>query len=112
MVKVASERKRKARWQLLLSRIGTGLAGLSFVFGVLNGGALALRSDFGQLASLLFSDAGAVFSNGSDFFFSLLETFPIEAALWVVIPLFALLAFADVLGHVMARTERYHFARS
>ena len=108
---VASERQKSSRWQLFLSRVGTGLAGLSLVFGVLNGGSLAARSDFGQLVSLLFSDAGTVLGNGSDFFFSLLETFPVEAALWVAVPLFVLLAFADVLGHVMIRTERYHFSR-
>ena len=66
-----------------------GSAGAA-IFTGLTFGQTILQSEFWSIATLVFSDAGVVLNNLSDFSSSLLETIPVVNIIAILLPVFTL----------------------
>lgn len=84
---------RRQKKILLITRIGRTLSILAFLFMGFSFGQRILSSDFWQIASLLFSDAGIVTNYLNEFLSSLLETLPALSISLFLAPIFSFLLF-------------------
>ena len=78
----------------------------AFLAAIFWHGEALLESDFWNVSGLFFSDMDVVVSHGSDFLFSLLETFPIVPAVSFLAPVFVLLLIAK--EYVALKDCQYH----
>ena len=88
---IASENSQKVARKLMMAR-----AGIAVSFGVLTYtlfvfGKTFLQSDFWNLAKLMLSDTGTIFSNMGSFSLSLLETLPVVEISAMLVPVLAVM---------------------
>jgi len=89
--KIALERKWQVKKKLIFTDILSLSSAGALVFVLINFGSELLKSDFWNLARLVFSDTAVVAGNWKDFLFSLLETFPAAHAALILAPVFLLM---------------------
>jgi len=91
MAKIEKLRERQVKRKLMWSRLSLAGSFGAFALAVWGYGNAFLQSDFWMLLRLTLTDAGAVFKNWNDFFFSLAETFPVVSAAIMLVPVIAIL---------------------
>lgn len=89
--RIAKEKTRKAKRQLVFSCVGlVSSLLLAMLAGIFFGQAF-LQSEFWMMVSLAFSDISVVTNNLDTYSMSLLETFPVVHAIIFLAPVFLLL---------------------
>lgn len=78
------------RRKLLLSQLGSLGSAFAVVYTLFVFGQAVVGSEFWTMLSLLFTDAGVVFSNWDNFFYSVMETFPVLTLAVILLPVFFL----------------------
>jgi hypothetical protein len=91
LARIEKLQNQQIKIKLAWSYFSLATSGAAFVLAIFALGNSFLQSDFWILLRLLLTDASAVMSNGNDFLFSLLETFPAVSASILLIPVFAIL---------------------
>ena len=89
--RIAELRLREARRAILVSYARLAVSGGLFVMACFFVGSTILGSEFVRTLSLLFSDMTLLAQYGSDFFWLVLETFPVIPVVLLLTPLFFLL---------------------
>ncbi len=93
LLAVEQERQKQDFRNRILVSFGLSASVLTLIPAAWVYGGQFFGSDFWSMFTLLFSDIQVVWEYSSDFFLSLLEMFPIEAAALLFIPTFAFLLF-------------------
>lgn len=97
------ERKRLIKKKLIISYIGLIGSLVIALYTTLTFGNIFFKSDFWNIISLAFSDAGVVFGHWNDFMFSILETFPAITVAIILAPIFT---FMLSIGSYLDLTNR------
>lgn len=90
-IKVLEE--NQVRQALLITHIGRSISIVALLLIGLSFGHSIITSEFWELASLLFTDAGIVMNYFSDFAYSLLETLPAFPIALILMPILSFLLF-------------------
>ena len=90
MQKIDFQKAKIAQRNLIFSYVGLAGSGVAILGAIFSFGGSVLEAEFWKLSTLLFSDLAIVASNLPDFFYSLLETFPVISAIAILIPVFTL----------------------
>jgi hypothetical protein len=90
------ERSRLTSRKLAFVYSGLAASVAAFFYAFAIFGSAILRSDFWNLLSLIFSDAGVVVSHWNDFLLSLLENLPVLNIMAILIPVFAMLILLNL----------------
>lgn len=93
LLAIEQERQKQDFRNRILVSFGLSASVLTLIPAAWVYGGQFFGSDFWSMFTLLFSDIQVVWEYSSDFFLSLLEMFPIEAAALLFIPTFAFLLF-------------------
>ncbi|MFA5872157.1 MAG: hypothetical protein WC858_05595 [Parcubacteria group bacterium] len=93
--KISLIKEGRVRRKLLLSYVGFATSFSALIYAGTVFGSLILRSEFWNLANLLFTDMGIIAGHWTDFLFSLLETFPAVYLVAMIIPVFVFLISAS-----------------
>lgn len=93
------------RQQLMLSYTYLSGSILAVFWAFLTFGQAILKSEFWGVISLAWTDAGIVFSNWNDFFYSALETFPTLALAIILLPVF--LAILSINSHLKLNKNKF-----
>jgi hypothetical protein len=93
--KIELERGKNVRNKLVFSYIGLISSTLAVFYTLLAFGQTLLRSEFWNILSLAFSDAGIVLANWHDYLYSAMETFPVLTVAIILLPIFILLMSID-----------------
>lgn len=104
--KIETEKSKLLKRKLLfsyLSLAGSAAAVFATIFAF---GRVFLESEFLNVASLAFSDAAIVSAHWQEFFYSILETFPVINTIVILIPVFALLLSLNLLTSL--DNKKYH----
>lgn len=104
--KIELEKNKSLKRKLVFyysSLIGSAAAVLATIFIF---GKAFLESEFLKVASLAFSDATIVATHWQEFFYSVLETFPVVSAILTLIPVFALLISFNMLQFTLNKNRR------
>ena len=88
---VAIENSRKVARKLMFARGGLTVSFGALVYTLFVFGQAFLESDFWNLAKLVFSDTGTIFSNMGSFSISLLETLPVVEISAMLVPILAVM---------------------
>lgn len=88
---VRSEKKKRMRIKLVISRFGLAASVLAGVYTLAVFGKHFLNSEFWNILSLLYSDAAIVAVNWKEFGLSLVETFPFLPFVLILVPIFTLM---------------------
>ncbi len=91
--KISLLRGKSVRKKLILDYLGLAFSLAGFVYATLIFRSDLLHSSFLSLVSLLFSDISIVLAHWQDFVFSLLETFPVLSAVYLLVPVIFFLMF-------------------
>lgn len=100
-------RRKKLMWSQMGLAFSSATAVLSGIFY----GQEFLASSFWSMIALVFSDAQVVALYWSEFSLSLLETFPLQSVMFMLVPSFALLLFLNMYFSV-PREHRFHHGRA
>ncbi len=95
-------RRKKLMWSQMGLAFSSTMAVLAGIFY----GQEFLASSFWNMIALVFSDAQVVALYWSEFSLSLIETFPLEALIFMLIPSFAVLLSLNIYFSV---SEEHHF---
>lgn len=93
--RIEKERQKKVFRKKMLFRFSFFASLSAFLFSTIFFGREILVSDFWSISSLAFTDIKTVAVYWQEFALSLLETFPFEAAAFVLAPIFMLLVLAN-----------------
>jgi len=97
---------QKIRRKLILSYAGLIGSVMLGIYTSLTFGASFFQSDFWNVFSLIFSDAGVVLSHWQDFLSSLTETFPAVTLAIILIPVF--LFILSIYSYLNLTSKNYH----
>ena len=93
---IALEKNRLAKRKLAFVYTGFFVSFGAFFYAALSSGSAFLRSDFWNIARLIFTDARIVTGHWQDFSLSLLETFPVTDLIVLLAPVFAVLLLLNL----------------
>lgn len=96
------------RKKLLWSQMGLVFSSVAAVLAVIFYGQEFFASSFWSMVSLAFSDAQVVALYWSEFSLSLIETFPLQAVMFMIVPSFALLLFLNMYFSI-PREHHFHY---
>jgi len=88
---IAIENSRKVARKLMFARGGLAVSFGALVYVLFVFGRAFLESDFWDIAKLVFSDTGTIFSNMGSFSLSLLETLPVMEISAMLVPVLAVM---------------------
>ncbi len=109
--RVALKRSRQIKRNLAFVYAGFLLSFGAFLYTVFSSGNALLRSEFMDLAKLVFSDGGVIASHGGDFALSLLETFPVMDMVAILIPIFAVMLLLSLYLKLVNKTN-YNYTKN
>lgn len=95
--KISLEKNRRIRRNLFVSYTGLIISSIAIFPAILKFGVAFFRSEFWSILSLAFSDFMIVAGSWKSFLYSLGETLPIMYVVAMLIPIFAALAFGNIL---------------
>jgi len=95
--RVELEKDKQIKRKLFLSYAGFCSSVAATFYAFLAFGSSFLKSDFWSMLSLMFSDLMIVAGNWKTYLYSLVETFPVVNVIAILIPIFGLLAFLNLL---------------
>lgn len=90
LARIRREIEGRAKRRRFFSWIGFGFSSVTAAIAVVYAGGVLVQSDFWSLLSLMFTDAGVVFSDWRNFGLSLLDTLPAVSLSLMLIPMAAL----------------------
>jgi len=105
---IESERKRRLRIELFLSRVGSAGSLLVFFYTAYAFGQVIVDSEFWKIASLIRSDLSMVASNWQEFSYSLLETLPVSSLVAILLPIFTLTLFFNLYLSLRQNVKERH----
>ncbi len=106
---IEAERRAFRRMFDVLFPLGFVGGVVSLVLAALWYGGSIVTSDFWSMSMVAFSDADVVLAHGSDFLFSLLETFPVMETVAFLVPVFVLMFLAEEYARRVSSYRRLTF---
>jgi O-antigen ligase len=107
LAQIETKKRLSLRQKLVLTYAGLIGSAMALIYALAVFGQTILQSDFWNLLTLLFSDAGIVLSNGNDFLFSLLENFPGLSLAAILIPIFLLMLFMSSYSKINYQRHKF-----
>jgi hypothetical protein len=88
---IKKAKARQIRRKLVFSEAGLIGSTLAVLYTLFATGPTLLKSEFWNMMSLAFTDAGVVLANWHDYLYSMMETFPVLTLAIMLLPIFVLL---------------------
>ncbi|MFA6048171.1 MAG: hypothetical protein WCV59_04050 [Parcubacteria group bacterium] len=88
---IKKAKARQIRQELVFSEVGLISSILAIFYTFFAFGQTLLKSEFWNMMSLSFTDAGVVLANWHDYLYSMMETFPVLTLAIILLPIFVLL---------------------
>jgi hypothetical protein len=106
--KIDLEKSRQIRRELAFSYLGIAVSFLAGVYALMYSGTTFLRSEFWSIFSLAFSDFAFVARSWNEFLYSLGETLPIINIVAILLPIFGVLLFLNMLVYFKNKSKNIH----
>jgi hypothetical protein len=110
--KIGLEREKQAKRKLFLSYAGITSSAFATFFMAVALWDSFFQSEFWSMLSLIFSDLMIVAENWKTYSYSLAETFPVFDIVAILIPIFGLLAFLNLLMSIKNRRHADKYANA
>lgn len=105
--RIAKENQKQLLRKKMLYFCGFSVSIISLFTSILFFGKNIMTSDFWSIGLLAFSDMKVVFTYWQEYLLSLLETFPVEAMTFIMVPMFILLVLAKQYAEFLRNYEMF-----
>jgi len=102
---IEMEKSRLMKRKLALIYSGLTLSSGALILALISSGNAILKSDFWNLLTLMFTDAGVVISHWNEYLWSLMENLPVVSLAFIVIPVFVILLMLNYYSKIYNKTH-------